>query len=854
MQPFFLFLLCSCSFSLFAQDEGKDSTTAPVNDSLYQSGMNDLVQDEIPTLSLDEDRLDDAGTQAISSILTAGRDPFLTAAAFNFNIARFKFRGYDNNLSATYLNGLLMQNLDNESTPYYLWSGLNDVLRNREIYAGIRYHTFGYGNIGIVTNIDARASKQRPQTTCSYAFSNRSYTHRWMITHSTGLNAKGWAFSFSASRRWSGEGYVPGTYYDAWSAFIGVDKQFNTKQILSLTAFYTPVENGRQGASTLEMQELAGSSYYNPYWGYQQGKKRNASISKSNEPLFILNDVFSINVHTTMTTAAGYSFGKRKISGIDWYHAPDPRPDYYKYLPSYQADSAQRAQLQQLFQQDENLRQINWEELYATNQANFETVYGIDGNPSNHISGKRALYILQNRVIQTQKLFFSSQLNTKIGEHVFFTGGIQYQWQRNHYYQEIADLLGGDFYIDLNQFAEQDFPNDPNALQNDLRHPNRVVKVGDRYGYNYAITLKREAAFSSFFFPLDHVDLFVGAEVSQTSFYRTGYVQNGLFPDHSLGNSIVNLFTNYSVKAGITYKLNGRNYFYVNAAQLTRAPLFDNVYISPRSRDIVQDSVRNENIFSAEAGYVLHAPKINFRIGAYYTTIRHALNVLTFYDDDYSNFVNYALRNIDRRYQGIEMGFEIKLLPVVSLNGAASLGQYFYTGRQHATIILDNSAAILADEIVYSENYKLPVPQQAFSLGLSYRSPAYWFLSVTGNYFNDRWLDFNPVRRTYNAIEGVDPASALWGQILDQEKLPAAFTVDFFGGITFRLRTSIQENKPTYLAFLAGISNLLNNREFISGGYEQLRFDFAGHDVQKFPSKYYYAYGINFFLGLSLRF
>lgn len=854
MRIIFIALIFICHFTIFAQEKENDTTALPKNDSLFQAGENERIQDDVPVLSLDDGQLDDAGLQEISSLLTAGRDPFLTAAAFNFYIARFRFRGYESNLSQTFMNGLRMQNLDNESTPYNLWSGLNDVMRNREISAGIRYHTFGYGNIGIITNIDTRASKQRPQTSFSYALSNRSYTHRWMLTHSTGLSPQGWAFSFSASRRWSAEGYVPGTFYNGWSAFIGIDKQFNTKQILSFVAFYTPVENGRQGAATLEMQELASSHYYNPYWGYQNGKKRNAGVSKTSQPLFILNDEFKINERTTLTTAAGFSFGKNSISGIDWYHAPDPRPDYYKYLPSYQQDSAQRILLTNLFEENESLRQINWDEFYNVNRVNFKTIHNIEGNPENSITGRRSLYILQNRVIHTNKIIFSSQLNTIISERIFFTGGIHYQWQRNHYYQEVEDLLGGDFYVDLNQFAEQDFPDDPNAIQNDLKHPNRIVKEGEHYGYNYAITLKREAAFASFLFSLPHIDFFAGVEISQTSFYRTGYVQNGLFPDHSYGNSTVNLFTNYSVKTGITYKLNGRNYFYINAAHLTRAPFYDNAYISPRSRDILQDSLRSESIFSAEAGYVLNAPKIKLRLGCYYTNILHAFNVLTFYNDDYSNFVNYALRNIDRAYKGIEMGIEAKLFANVSLNGAASLGKYYYTSLQNATVILDNSATVLANEIVYSENYNLPSPQQAFSLGLSYRSPKFWFLQLTGNYFNEMWLDFNPIRRTYNAVEGIDPNTDLWGQILDQEKLPAQFSLDFFGGITIRLHKSFRSNKPAYISFLAGISNVLNNRDFISGGYEQLRFDFAGHDVNKFPSKYYYAFGINYFLSFSIRF
>ena len=156
-----------------------------------------------------------------------------------------------------------------------------------------------------------------------------------MFTHSTGLSKKGWAFTFSGSRRWANEGYVPGTYYDGWSYFVGVDKKLGQKHLLSLVAFGAPTENGRQSAAFQETMNYAGSHYYNPTWGYQNGKKRNASVGKSNQPFAILTHDFRISNNTILTTAAGYSSGDRTATAFDWYNSPDPRPDYYRNLPSY---------------------------------------------------------------------------------------------------------------------------------------------------------------------------------------------------------------------------------------------------------------------------------------------------------------------------------------------------------------------------------------------------------------------------------------------------------------------------------------------------------------------------------------
>ncbi|MEP6596834.1 MAG: TonB-dependent receptor, partial [Ginsengibacter sp.] len=685
----------------------------------------------------------------------------------------------------------------------------------------------------------------------------RSYDHRWMLTHSTGISKKGWAFTFSGSRRWADEGYVPGTYYNGWSYFAAIDKRLGQKHLLSLVAFGAPTENGRQGAATTEIMDLAGSHYYNPYWGFQDGKKRNSSVAKSHQPVFILTHDYRINNNTSLITAVGYSFGDRAVSGLDWYNAPDPRPDYYRYLPSYYADDpVQQAAITQLLKTNEDARQIDWDNLYNINRGNTSVVYNANGIEGNNVTGQRSYYILGDRVVNTTRVNFNSTINSRLSNHIDLTAGASFQYQKNNYFEKVNDLLGGDFWVDVNQFAQRDFPLNQNAYQNDLNHPNQIVKVGDRYGYDYDITVNRVAEWAQLFFQYNKVDFFAAAEGSHTEFWRTGNTQNGLFPDNSFGKSKTNAFNNYSVKGGVTYKFNGRNYVFVNAAYLTRAPYFDNAYVSARTRDFLQDSLVSEKIETAEAGYIMNAPKIKIRLSGYYTHMRDAYNVLTFYNDAYQSFVNYALSNIDRLYFGGEFGLEAKVLPSVTINAAAAVGRYYYDSRQQAIVTLDNDASVLSTQTVYSENFRIPAtPQEAYSFGVTYRSPKFWFISITGNYFGQMWLDFNPIRRTVSATDGIDPKSQTWSDIIDQQKLDDQYTVDVFAGYSYKMpkRYNIS-GKPVYLVFYAGANNILDNQDIITGGYEQLRFDFAKRDINTFPPKYYYGYGLNYFFSAAIRF
>ncbi len=840
----------------FSQKTPKtDTTIAKAIDTTLNDAKGDELEN-IPVVSLDENDNLDGSAQNISGQINSGRNPFASAAAYNWNPVRFRIRGYDADLFSTYMNGVPMENLDNGFTPYGLWGGLNDVLRSKTAAPGLQANKFSFGDIGGATNIDSRASKQRKQTNIGYAISNRNYVHRFSITHSTGFNKKGWAFSIAGSRRWADEGFTDGTFYDGWSGYIGIDKKLNSRHLLSFVAFGTPTKNGRQGASTQEMRDLAGTNYYNPYWGYQNGKKRNASVAKAFQPMGILTHEWKISPKSTLISAASYLVGNRSTTGLDWYNAADPRPDYYRYLPSYQTDSTFAAQVYNELKNDINKRQINWDALYNANYSNHETIIDAGGIAGNNVSGRRSLYIVEDRITHTNKYNVSTTFNTVINTHIDLTAGFNYENQKNHYYKKVDDLLGGEFYVDRNQFAERDFPGNYSAAQNDVDHPNRVVYVGDMFGYNYNINVQKASAWAQTTVKLRKLDFFFSAEHTYTNFWRVGHVRTGLFPNNSLGKSEEHRFYDYSVKAGTTYKLGSGNYVFANGAYQTKAPYFGDAYLAPRTRDLVQDELRSQHIATVEAGYVLVAPTVKFRATGYYTRFTHGTNILTFYSDQLHTFVNYLINNIGKEHEGVELGTEVIVAKGLTLNAAAAIGKYRYNTRQSATTTSDNSSEVLSKDVtIYSQNYYLPTPQQAYNVGFYYRSPKYWYASLNFNYFDDMWLDFDPLRRTEAAVSGVDPSSPTFHNIIDQTKLKAQYTLDFFGGYSWLMNKRFKSmGKRTFLVFNVGVSNILNNKNIVSGGYEQTRFDFAAKDSDKFPGKLFYAYGINYSASVALRF
>lgn len=844
------------SFEIAVKKDNLDlNTLSPKKDNTPGISNSD---DLVPIVAADDDGSSSAsgGDNNISGVLSASRDVYVSTASFNFGQARFRTRGYEPDNFGVLLNGVPMNNLETGEVSWSRWGGLNDVFRFRDNSYGLELNTFSFGEIGGATNLDIVAARQRKQFSASYAVGNRSYTHRLMATYSTGMMKNGWAVSASASWRLAGEGYVPGTFYDSKAYYLGVSKKINAKHLLSFTTFGTPTRRGKMGPAIAEVYQLANDPFYNPNWGYQNGKKRNSRVFESFQPVFMLSHEFKISPKTFLSTTASYQFGETSNSAIDWFKGQNPAPDYYRNLPSFQKDPTVAQEVRDAYLQDPTLLQLNWDKMYEANEYNIETVYNADGITGNNVTGKRSNFILGERVQSIQEFGFNTTLNHSFNDHISLTAGLIYQLQKSENFNRVKDLLGGDFYVDLNRFAQIGLPLDSNLLQNDLDHPNRVVKEGDRYGTVYRYTEHRAQAWMQAQFNYKKVDFFVAGRLSVSSFWRTGMTRIGLFPDNSLGKSETMTFINPGVKAGVTYKINGRHYIYANGGFMTRAPYVNNVFLSPRTRNSVTDNLVSEKIISGEAGYIWNSPRVRLKATGYYTAFLDGIENKSFFHDDYNAFVNMSLSNLDRRHYGGEFGVEGKIYKGFSINGVMGIGRSQYTDRPVVTLTQDNSAEVLQkDATVYLKNYNVASgPQWANTIGLSYNSSQSWFARLNFNYYDWIFVEVNPIRRTEAAVEGMDPQSEQYKQTITQERLPGQFTMDFFGGYSWKLDKTFKTIKrPMFLNFSLSVNNLTNNRKFISSGFEQLRFDFNDRNPNKYPNKYFYNFGINAFFNVTFR-
>ncbi|QMU63513.1 MAG: TonB-dependent receptor [Flavobacteriaceae bacterium] len=842
---------------------------------LYQDITEDL---DLSTITITDDELnDDAGAaDNISGLLQATRDVYLRTAAFDFSGSFFRIKGLDSENGTVMINGIEMNKLFDGRPQWSNWGGLNDVTRNQEFSNGLTPSNYTFGGLLGTTNINTRASEQRPGIRVSYASSNRSYIHRVMATYASGMQENGWAYAISASRRAGTEGFNDGTSYNANSIFASVEKKINDRHSINITSILAPNKRGKSSPNTQEVYDLKDIKY-NSYWGYQNGKIRNSRYKELIEPIVILNHYWNINENTSLTTNIGYQFGSLGNSRIDFGGTDinpnsgfpegggaNPDPTYYQKLPSYGARNFPNMPevafgLQQQFLND---GQLDWSAMYQTNIANAS-------------QGRNATFIQYEDRIDDKQFTMNVVLNSSINENIIFNGSLNYKNLISNNFANILDLLGGSGYLDIDNFAD-DLTNNPNQIQNNLLNPNRIVGTGDTFRYNYNILSSIIGGFAQVQFTYNKVDFYTALNYTNTNYQREGLYQNGGFANSSLGKGRKLSFNGLGAKAGVTYKLTGRHLFDANAAYFTKAPSIRNTFANSRENHAIVPNITEEKILSFDAGYVLRSPKIQARLTGYYTKIEDANEISFFFADgiggDNAAFIQEILQGIDKQHIGVEFGIEYQVIPTTKLKGVASVGQHTYTNNPNLYIASEDFVNTTSTDPLIRDfglqtqgeaslkDYKLANgPQQAFSVGFEYRDPDFWWFGTTVNFLSNAYIDISPIQRSsnfYTDFDGqpfneYDPVVAR--RLLQQEKIDGYVVTNLVGGKSWKVQN-------TFVSIFASVNNLFNT-VYRTGGFEsgrnanyrQLLAD-TSLSTPVFGPRYWYGRGTTYFLNVNLRF
>lgn len=953
--------------------------------SLKPDIVADVQQELLLQLSEAELENDEGGSQNMSTALSSGGDVYTSHISYAFSPMRFRVRGYGQEYENNYINGINFNSQERGNFNYSMIGGLNDATRNKDVTNGIEANPISFGGIGSTTNILTTASRIAAGWKVGLSGTNRNYKGRAYITYGTGVLENGWAFAGSLAYRYSP--YIDtknpvigeGIFYNSAAYYFSAEKKFNDQHTLALTTFGSPTARAQSAAVTQEAYNLYGSIYYNPYWGYQNGKVRNSRVVKSFDPTVTLNYEWKINENHTININEGFHYSMYSNSALTFYNAPDPRPDYYRNLPSFlfdnqidangnfimedmngvslgkmQSYTAANGQeyafgpsidynsytslIDGWVERDPSVTQIQWDELYQANYRNNIV------NPTG-----TAKYMVERRHNDIWENMFNALWRGQLTPHLKMTAGLDTKVSQGRHYKTVDDLLGANQWIDVDPFAERDIADLAQNIgltqaaiehvkQNDTENPNRAVKEGDVFGYNYNINMYQASVFAQNEWNFHAVDFYYALKGTFSSFQREGFMENGravylqrIYAQYdpanadtwkdiytSKGKGYLATFIDPSLKAGVTYKIDGRNHLKANVLAETRAPLARNAYISQRIHDRMVDNLSSAKILSYDLSYEFNFRPVRGRITAYRTHFLNQTELNGYYDDGYRTFVNQAMTGINSIHQGVEFAAAVKMGMYFTLSAAATVSDNHYTSNAYSVTSAENGMALavsnsgyplyeLRDSVLINGLKVANGPQLAGSLKLSFFHPKMWFADITVSYFDWNYLDFSPSRRMQGLFTGVradgskvngtytietetvkDDSGKSVSQVVydenghpkvayphsilsEQESLVSSqwynrFLVDLSVGKLIYLP------KRQSLSINLSVSNLLNNTNMKTGGYQQGRIPtnskqgtaFEGqnniqaqrisNNVWKFPSKYYYAWGANFFLNLTYKF
>ncbi|MEJ2162613.1 MAG: hypothetical protein P8X60_04655 [Robiginitalea sp.] len=414
-----------------------------------------------------------------------------------------------------------------------------------------------------------------------------------MGTYNTGIGDRGWGIMLSASRRFARQSHIEGTPYEAFSFLLSLGYQPSEKHDFSLVGVYASNYRGRSSAITAEVLELRGSSY-NPYWGLQDGKVRNARMRYIGEPF--LNFRYRFKGDSFSCTLAGaFQRGTQFRSRLAYFNAPNPDPAYYRNLPSYYWNSPTGPNLLSAEASREdflNSSQIRWGELYKANQ--------------NRLTPESAAYLLLSDRSDEQQVSFNAFSALKLGQRWRLRSGALYRKALTHNYALLDDLLGAALHKDLDPFSN---------TRNDLDGTLEKTK-GDRVGYNYLIHARHWELFTSLELDYPRWNAFLAACYGMREIRREGLYRNERYPENSAGLGESLSLPSRQLKWGGNFFIDGRNRWQVNAALLEEPPAVRNLFINARDHFKTLPDIPIEKIQAFETSYYLRGGILSSRASA----------------------------------------------------------------------------------------------------------------------------------------------------------------------------------------------------------------------------------------------
>lgn len=769
----------------------------------------------------------------VPSMLNATVNPLYNFVTFNGRIFSWNLRGETQN--AKIVDGINWHSNIRQWSGDRLFTSISNVFKRNELLLNGSHSKNGYWAFPSLTLLSTENNQEKKSITIANSFSATQQTNNLKtvtVIYRSGEMRNQIKLSAALKLEDAPFGVLPNGYKQALNMFLSIDKKLNHLSSIGVSLFWNIGDQGRAATTTNEVLALSQQRAYSPNWGWYQQKVFFPSTRQTNTPIITLRYQKRWNERSTLIVNNGIVLGKESNSNLEWTRAADPRPDYYKYLPSFIADTVLGNQLREWYLQHPESLQINFDRLAHINKSSV---------------GGRSFYVVNQENNALFMMHGNVQFSNNLKPTLNFQIGIHYAWDQIHFYNTMKDLLGGNFFYNYNGWMNDDSL--ALSFQQDVLYPNKKIKQDEKWGADYLMRSFQTRPWIQMQKLGPKVEASIAVGYSVDGLVRVGYNQNGLFAN-SIGNSGFHYFSNADAKSQVIYKINGRIYCRTILFAQWLAPKHLSVYLDPEINIATSPYAMQAQRYGADFSVFYRSPNLKSTISWFRNLHNHVAENRMFYHDAYALFVYGSIGNMQSANTGIEFSLETSLFQNLKLNYATTYNSSYYLQNANYQYVDINNLQVKESGWLQIKN--LPSsnsPKIVNAISLIYQPVFGYTLGLTAIHANERSVSPSLFRRSDWVKNKVDPIT--WGQIRQVELLADQFAINAFASIFFQ--TKIVNTSRLYRWNMSVSARNILNIVIPVIAYEQTRFDYLRFNKNKFPLKYLMDAGTSVSLRIQLQ-
>ena len=682
------------------------------------------------------------GTMEFPEILKSTPGIFAHNDNGGWGEAQVYIRGFDNTNVAVMINGIPVNDMENDRVYWSNWKNLRDVTANIQVQRGLGATQVAVPSVGGTINILTETTEAEREGQVFYNYGHDNH-QKYGAKFSTGLTENDWAVTFALKRTTGDAYYVEGTPYEGYSYYFSLSKIINDAHRLSFSAFGAPQWHARRYTrlSFEDMVDPEKGPKWNAEWGYKEGQFYSNSTNFYHKPFAALNHHWTLSNDLNVSTAFYGSYGNGGGG----------------YVRDYGID-------------------VTAQKYNKNGYTDFDMVVEDNQARTTHGLGSGAAFVSSHN----NHYWFGALSNIRYKlNNINFTFGIDGRYYLGQHWQEVDDLLGGEYLHD-------------DANVNAIYLYNNAAQKGDKVNYNNDGEVLWGGLFAQAEYSLGDLNAFASFSLSNKIYRRIDYAQyftedakNRIAIDDSLreaweyrlseymdrqnADNIMQTdaynidrttdwyhFLGYTVKGGANYNLTAMHNVFFNTGYITRQPKFSDVFQNYDNK-VINENALNEKIFSVETGYGLQSQYVSADLNFYFTL---------WMDKTYTGSVDapgsdrffYNIRGIDARHMGIELEMDIQPMSALDIKAMISLGDWIWANNVDSVDIFDESQNVVETlPKLYLDDLKVAIaPQTTAYLGVNYDIINDFTVGVDMDYRARAFADFDVFNRVSPEDAGVN--------------------------------------------------------------------------------------------------